>query len=241
MWRLPLLLLLFALLSLSQPAYFIDTIAGSDPSANAIALDDVRGVAVDSSGNLYVSDAARHRIVRIAVSGEMSVVAGTGKPGFSGDGGPAESAELNQPYGLTLDSSGNIYIADLQNARVRRIDPSGRIATVAGGGALSPAASSTALAIALKAPRNVAIDPAGNLFVSDFLDHRVLRITPDGRASVYAGTGAPGTAIESVPATSGALSYPAGLHATPAGELYVADSGNHAVRRISSEIGRAHV
>jgi len=225
----------FALLSLAQTPYVIETVAGSDAAANTIVLEDVRGTAADPSGNLYVSDAARHRVVRIASGGEMSVVAGTGKPGFSGDGGPAEAAELNQPYGVALDAAGNLYIADLQNARVRKVDRTGRISTVAGGGTLPPAISGAeATAVALKAPRNVAVDVTGNLYISDFLDHRVLLVAANGRMNVFAGTGAPGALQETIRATAGPLSYPAGLHVALSGELYVADSGNHAIRRIAS-------
>ncbi|MBS1825157.1 MAG: SMP-30/gluconolactonase/LRE family protein [Acidobacteria bacterium] len=236
MWRLPLFLLLFAALSPAQTSYLIETAAGSDATANALPFDDPRGIAVDPSGNVFLSDTARHRVIRIAVSGEMSVVAGTGKPGFSGDGGPADSAELNQPYGLALDSLGNLYIADLQNARVRKVDLAGRIVTVAGGGANSVTSGLEATAVALKAPRNVAVDSAGSLFISDFLDHRVLRVALSTRVSVLAGTGSPGAALDSVIATAGTLSYPAGLHITPSGEVYVADSGNHAIRRVTGSI-----
>ncbi|MFN7938535.1 MAG: hypothetical protein U0R19_34725 [Bryobacteraceae bacterium] len=236
MWRLPLFLFLFAALSLAQTSYLIETVAGSDSTTNALLFDDPRGVAVDPSGNVYISDTARHRVIRIAVSGEMSVAAGSGRPGFSGDGGPAESAELNQPYGLALDTAGNLYIADLQNARIRKVDLAGRIITVAGGGPSPVTSGLEATAVALKAPRNVAVDPAGNLYISDFLDHRVLRVALSTRISVFAGTGSPGAALDSASATTGTLSYPAGLYLTPSGELYIADSGNHAIRRVTGSI-----
>ncbi|MCC6365381.1 MAG: hypothetical protein IT165_17850 [Bryobacterales bacterium] len=232
-----LLLFLSGSLSFAQPPSFsIDTVAGSDPSSlPAASLQDVRGIASSPSGNVFFSDAARHQVFRVSTLGEVTVVAGTGKPGFSGDGGDAASAALNQPYGLAADAAGNLYIADLQNARVRRVDAKGRITTMAGGGALAVGAIPVpAAAASLKAPRNLAIDPAGNLYISDFLDHRVLRLGGDGNLTVVAGNGSPGPAADSTGALAGSLAYPAGIFLDSAGLLYIADSGNHAIRIVAA-------
>ncbi|MCC6393178.1 MAG: hypothetical protein IT167_21435, partial [Bryobacterales bacterium] len=163
-----LLLFLSAALSFAQPPSFsIDTVVGADPaSLPAASLQDVRGVAAGPSGTFFFSDAARHQVFRVSTLGEVTVVAGSGKPGFSGDGGDASSAALNQPYGLAADAAGNLYIADLQNARVRRVDAKGKISTVAGGGALAVGTIPVlAAAASLKAPRNLAVDTAGNLYI----------------------------------------------------------------------------
>lgn len=237
MLRLPLLFSFFAFISLAQTRFQIQTIAGSDPSSHTISIEDPRGSAADAAGNLYVSDAAKHQVIRISPSGQFTVIAGVGKPGFSGDGGPAKDAQLNQPYGLAIDPTGNLYIADLQNARVRKVDTNGRISTVAGGGTSPPTLSiQDATAVALKAPRNVAADLRGNLYISDFGDHRVLRLGPGGKLFVFAGTGSPGSAASVAVATAGALSFPAGVFVTAADTVFIADSGNHAIRRVDSGI-----
>ena len=117
--------------------YSIQTVAGSStngdggPAMNAL-LSQAEGIAVDSQGNIYIADAADNRIRQITPDGTIQTIAGSGIAGFAGDGGPASKALLNQPYGLAVDSSGNLYIADLGNARVRKISLDGNIQTVAG-------------------------------------------------------------------------------------------------------------
>src|SRR5579864_7287836 len=121
--------------------YTISTAAGSSwvgdngPALSAILLQ-AEGLASDFNGNLYIADAADHRVRRVAPDGTITTFAGTGVRGFSGDAGPATASQLNSPYGLATDPRGNLYIADLGNARVRRVTPDGNIATIAGGGSL---------------------------------------------------------------------------------------------------------
>jgi uncharacterized protein (TIGR03437 family) len=225
----------------SLPPFLIDSVAGSDPLSDggpaALAcLSDVRAIAVDPTGNIYFSDTARHRVLRIATGGSISIVAGNGAPGFDSDGRVATATALNLPYGVAIDPAGNLYIADLGNARLRRVSPDGRIQTIAGGGAL-PVTAANALAtdVALKGPRNVVVDGMGGVFFSDFLDHRILRISQDGRIHVVAGTGTQGATTDSVPGPLGYLSHPAGLAFDSTG-LYVADSGNHAIRKIAAGV-----
>src|ERR1700722_9381244 len=144
-----------------QPvAYTINTVAGSDwvgdggPAISGV-LVQAQGLATDGSGNLYIADAGDHRVRKVAANGVIETIAGTGILGFSGDGGPAAQARLNSPYGLALDPQGNLYIADLGNARVRRVAPDGTITTVAGGGALPAGEAnegSPAAILALSAP-----------------------------------------------------------------------------------------
>ncbi|MBI4907925.1 MAG: hypothetical protein HY820_30145 [Acidobacteria bacterium] len=239
-------LILTASFAFSAPTgsiYSIDTIAGVDPSRDfGIALntilEDAQGVAADPNGNLFIADTSRHRILRVSAAGVLSVVAGTGQAGFSGDNGPAETATLNQPYGLSLDSSGNLFIADFGNRRVRRLSPTGRIQTVAGGGSLSLSTSTQqALDVSLRGPRNLAIDPAtGTLYISDFLDHRILSVSATGVISVFAGTGSSGPSVDTVAASAAKFSSPAGLLALLDGTVLVADSGNHAIRKINAGV-----
>ncbi len=221
-------------------SYRIDTAAGSGwigdngPAIGALLLQ-AEGIAADMYGNLYVADAAGNRVREVTLAGTIITVAGTGVQGFSGDGGPASAAQLNSPYGLALDAGGNLYIADLGNGRVRRISSAGIITTVAGGGGLPAGGAndgSLATGAALLAPRNVALDGAGNLYISDFNGHRIYELTPGGSLVTVAGTGVQGFSGDGGPAPLAQLAYPAGLAVDRLGALYVADSQNHYVRKV---------
>ena len=153
-------------------SYTVATMAGSDwVGDNGLAtqalLFQAEGLATDAAGNLYIAEAQGHRVRQVSPSGVIRTIAGTGQAGFSGDGGPAAAAQLNAPYGLVCDNRGNLYIADLGNARVRRVARDGTIATVA--------------STPLISPRNLAIDLGGNLYISDFDGQRVYRITTTSR------------------------------------------------------------
>jgi len=221
-------------------SYIVQTVAGSDNTGNggsalSVALGQPEGIAVDQAGNVYVAEAANHRIRKIATDGSIQTIAGTGVAGFAGDGGPASAAQLNQPYGLALDSEGDLYIADLGNSRVREVAASGVIQTVAGGGAL-PATSTgqggPATTAQLMQPRNVAIDGSGSLYISDFGANQVYRVTSDGELSLVAGTGTAGFAGVGTSALMAQLNAPAGLAIDSTGALYIADSGNNQVRKV---------
>jgi uncharacterized protein (TIGR03437 family) len=223
-----------------RTVYRIETIAGSSSigdqgPAAAAQISTIQGVAMDRAGNLYLSDTDHHRVRRVSAAGVITTVAGNGTAGFSGDGGPATSAQLNLPYSVAVDSSGNLYIADLGNQRVRRVGTDGTIRTVAGDGrkAASPDGI-PGIQASLLSPRNLAVDDAGNLYISEFEGHRVRKIGSDGRISTAAGTGQSGYRGDGAAATSALLSYPAGLAVDRAGSLYIADSGNNRIRKVYS-------
>lgn len=211
-----------------QISYTIQTVAGSSavgdggPALSA-ALDDAEGVAVDLAGNLFIADAADHRVRKITLDGNISTVAGDGFPGFRGDGGPALGARLNTPYGIVVDHAGTLYIADLGNNRIRKVTPDGAISTVAG-------------TESLLAPRNVTVDAAGTLYISEFGAARVRRIRAGGVLETVAGTGTAGFAGDGGPASAAQLSYPAGLALDVAGNLYIADSSNHRIRKVAGGV-----
>ena len=140
---------------------------------------------------------------QVSRGGVIRTIAGTGQPGFSGDGGPASTAQLNSPYGLAFDIRGNLYIADLGNGRVRRVNSEGIISTVA--------------AAPLVSPRNLAVDGAGNLYISDFDGHAVYRVGPEGAM---------------IPLMNSGLRYPTAVVVDRAGALYIADSGHHLIRKL---------
>ncbi|MBF8306025.1 MAG: repeat containing protein, partial [Acidobacteria bacterium] len=207
---------------------------GDGGPAAAAVLGDVGGVAVDSSGNVYASDRRNDMVVKIAPSGVLRVVAGNGLQGFSGDGGPATSASLNSPRRLTVDAAGNLYIADAQNNRIRRVSPDGIINTVVGNGNGGFSGDGgPALSASLSVPRSVAVDAAGNLYIADGDNHRIRRVTPGGVITTVAGNGAAAFAGDGGPATSASFNLPNDVAVDAAGNLYVADVNNHRIRRVT--------
>ena len=195
------------------------------------------GVAVDGSGNLFLSDGTRIR--HVSASGIITALAGGLTPGFTGDGGPATAARLSGAYGLTVDSTGNVFVTDGANGRIRRVSPNGIITTVAGSGAVGPSVvptgdGGTAKRAYLRYPSSVAADRLGNVFITDSADHRIRRVSPDGTITTLAGTGAPGTSGDGGPAVDARLQWPAALILDAAGNLFFSDAGS-TVRRISAE------
>ena len=220
----------FLALAAPDTTYTVSTFAGGTycgdgGTATLAQLGSPEGLAADQAGNLYIADSIDHRVRKISPDGLITTVAGTGYPGFSGDGGPSQSSQLNAPYGLAADLAGNLYIADLGNARVRKITSDGLIETIAGGGVAG---------LTLSQPRNLALDSAGNLYFSDFGLHRVYKLSPAGVVSSVAGTGSPGAMGQGAPvqANVAPLNSPAGLAIDSSGALYIADSGNQQVRKV---------
>ncbi|MFH8401442.1 RICIN domain-containing protein [Streptomyces anulatus] len=221
----------------------ISTIAGSGagcsgdngPAASA-RLNCPREVAVDGAGTLYVTDAANHRVRKITADGTISTVAGTGTAGYSGDGGPATAARLNYPLGVTVDSSGVLYISDHSNNRVRKVTADGTISTIAGTGAAGfKGDDGPAVSAQLNRPYALAVNDEGVLFITDGNNHRVRKVTADGTISTVAGTGTAGYSGDSGPATSARLNLPLGVVVDSADNLYISDYNNHRVRKVTPD------
>ena len=192
-------------------------------------------VVTDSSGNLYVGDEYHAIVVKITPAGILTIVAGNGAYGFSGDGGPATSAGIGTIRGLALDAAGNIYLADTLNRRIRKVTSSGIISTVAGNGEVgSSGDGGPATSASFHDPSGLAVDQAGNLYIADYGDARVRKVTPDGTISALAGTGSAGFSGDGGPATRATLNSPWGLALDAAGDLYIADWGNNRVRMVST-------
>ncbi len=195
------------------------------------------GLAVERDGNLLLADFYNNRILRASLQGQITIVAGSTRAGFGGDGGLAGAATLNTPGGVAVDSAGNIYIADTGNNRVRKIAAdTGIITTVAGTGrAGASGIGGAATAAQLNADR-VALDAAGNLYIADRGNHRVLKVTTaTGIISIFAGTGVAGFRGDGGFATAAQLTAPSDINFDAAGNAYIADFGNGAVRRVTPQ------
>jgi len=160
-------------------------VAGDGGAATAAAMGGPTGLSVDASGNLYVSQPGSHRVRRVRGDGTISTYAGSGTAGFAGDDGPATAAQLFNPQGVKADGAGNLYIADNQNHRIRRVSAAGTISTVAGNGTLRFSGDGGAATLAsLSGPADVAIDSSNNLFISDLLAGRVRMVNPAAPGSI---------------------------------------------------------
>lgn len=210
------------------------------PAASASFYNPV-DVAVDGAGTVYVADASNNRVRKIAAgSGIVTTVAGNGSLAFGGDGGPATAASLWYPSAIALDSAGNLFIAEVNNDRVRRVDAqTGIITTVAGNGVNGFAGDGgPATSASLYYPYGVAVDSQGNLFIADLNNERVRRVdAATGTITTVAGNGTAGFSGDGGSATSAMLNMPAGLALDSAGNLFIADQGNGSIRRLDAVTG----
>jgi sugar lactone lactonase YvrE len=225
----------------------IQTIAGDGTAdfREGDGFDDARDMSLNYpsdvviSGNyLYIVDTKNHSIRKVDMSsGNLTTLAGNGIPGYSGDGGPAERAQLNYPWGITADDKNNLYIADADNHRVRKIDSKGIITTVAGNGAAGTEGDSgVATSAQLNLPNGVAIDKAGNLYISEAGNH-VIRKVDANTQSIFriAGTlGVAGFSGDGGHAVEAKLNNPKRIVVADDGVVYITDKGNHRIRKIDT-------
>jgi sugar lactone lactonase YvrE len=201
------------------------------------------GLAIDSKDNLYAAEYRGSAVWKIAADGSAAMIAGTGVPGFSGDGGPATAAQLNGPSGVTLGADGSLYIADTLNQRVRRIAPDGTISTFAGTGVSGFSGDGgPARAAQFFLPAQTLFDSAGSLYIADYGNSRVRVVSPAGIISTVAGNGLPDpppsryTQIgDGGPALDATFRTAASAAFGPSGELYVADVYGHRIRKIAPD------
>jgi sugar lactone lactonase YvrE len=227
----------------AQPG-IISTVAGTgipgfsgDGGAATLAkLNHPGQIAVDGAGNIYVAELNNNIIRKINTSGIISTIAGTGIAGFSGDGGPATAAKLNSPYSIAIDVAGNMYIGDFNNQRVRKINTSGIITTIAGngtggyGGDGGPATSAM-----LWNPGFLNVDGAGNVYVSDNQNQRIRKINIiTGIITTVAGNGTVGYSGDGGLATSARLCYPNGVFVDNPGNIYIGDAANNVIRKVNT-------
>ena len=193
------------------------------------------GIALDSFGNLFISDNDSNRVRKVDPSGIITTVAGNGVPGYAGDGGPATEAQLKSPLGIAVDTVGNLYIADLGNSRIRKVDPSGLIDTIAGGGSSGLLGDGgPAVSASLASPCNVAVDTSGNLYFTDSMANRLRKVDPSGTITTVAGSGKMGFSGDGFPATEARLNGPLSISVSASGNIYLGDSTNYRIRMIDT-------
>ncbi len=218
--------------------------SGDGGAANQAALSSPAGVAVDAAGNVYIADRVNNRIRKVAaVSGIISTVAGNGTIGYSGDGGQATAAELNNPLGIAVDAYGNIYIADAGNNCIRKVlANSGIISTIAGNGTAGFSGDNQlATAAQLNNPAGIALDISGNIYIADNLNNRIRKIAAGSQTiTTIAGGGiCPSGSFcgDSALAINAALYRPVGVTVDAAGNIYIADTGNNRIRLVTANGG----
>jgi uncharacterized protein (TIGR03437 family) len=227
-------ILIFVVVSASAVAQSIITTYAGAPyvfdgdgkRAVSAPLGEVAAVAVDAHGTVYVADPSNHMVMKFDPNGILTVVAGNGTPGNSGDSGPAASAALNQPRGLAIGAAGDLFIADSASSVIRRVAPGGVITTIAGTGKSGYSGDGAPAAGAqLNAPESLALDSAGNLYTADSGNHRIRKISTNGIITTVAGDG--------TPAAGASLNTPRGVAADQAGAIYISDTKNNRIRKLS--------
>jgi sugar lactone lactonase YvrE len=227
----------------------INTVAGTgDPGysgdgglATAAHVDQPFGIVIDSVGNIFIADIGENRVREVNHStGVITTIAGNGTAGYSGDGGAATSAQLNNPAGLAVDNNGNLFIADFSNNRIRKVNlATGVITTVAGNGVYGYNGDNLqATAAQLGQPYGVAVDATGNLFIADYANNRIREVNPTtGLISTVAGKGIPGYSGDGHAATQAELYFPTDVALDGSGNLYIADPSNNVIRMVNMATG----
>lgn len=243
---------IFLLLFLSIPSGFaqiINTIAGSGATgfsgdggqAILASINIPSAVSLDAQGNIFIADRDNHRIRKVdALTGTITTIAGTGVLGYSGDGGPAINAKIRSPLGIVVDASGNVYIADNGNSRVRKIDAvSGIITTIAGTGTFGYSGDGgLAVNAEMKHPSSICLDAIGNIYFSDYSNDNIRKIdVSTGIITTVAGTGVAGVSPDGGLAINSPLNEPYGVAVDVVGNLYFAERNNNKIRKVDATTG----
>jgi hypothetical protein len=212
------------------PSYF----AGDGGPARQASLRCPHSVVVDDRGGVIIADSGNDRIRRVDGTGIITTIVGTGESGFAGDGGPATRAKLSDPKGVAVDHDGNLLIADSLNNRIRKVDRSGVITTIAGTGVEADSGDGgSAVLASLTRPRTVAVADDGSILIAEPWANRIRKIDPQGMMSTVAGTGVAGFGGDGGPATRATLDTPRGVAGDHDGNVIIADSGNDRIQKFS--------
>jgi hypothetical protein len=210
--------------------------SGGQPTpgpATSSKLNSPFGLAVDGSGNVYIADSGNNRIDKVTPAGVLSIIAGTGNGGQPTPG-PATSSDLSFPSGVAVDGSGNVYIADTYNSQIDKVTPAGVLSIIAGTGNWASPTPGPATSSDLGGPYGVAVDGSGNVYIADSGNNRIDKVTPAGVLSIIAGTGNGGQPTPG-PATSSDLGNPYGVTVDALGNVYIADSGNNKIDKVTPD------
>jgi sugar lactone lactonase YvrE len=225
-------------LSLQAGQPVINTLAGysgqgyADGAAEAARFFQPLGVAADRAGDLFIADTANHTIRKLTADGRVSTLAGLAGVSGSVDG-TADAARFNQPQGIAVDTGGNVYVGDTGNNTIRKINPAGMVSTLAGLAGVAGSSNGIGSGALFSQPAGVALDSSTNLYVADYGNSTLRKITPAGSVSTLAGS--PGDVGTNNGTGAGAQFYlPQGVAVDGSGNIYVADSANHAIRKVTS-------
>ena len=207
----------------------IDASGNVTTLAPATPFNSPNGLTLDASGNVYIADSGSSRILKMDTNGNVTVLAGASSSGSTNGQGTA--ASFNFPTGLAVDASGNVFVADMSNNLIRKIDPSGNVTTFAGSGTQG-SANGLGTAASFKSPRGLALDASGNLYVADSGNNLIRKIDASGNVTTLAGSGVQGAV--NAQGTTASFTAPSGVSLDKSGNVYVADRGNNLIRKIDT-------
>ena len=205
------------------------TVSSTNATGTSASFWNPGGVAIDASGNIYVADYSNNKIRKITSAGVVTTLAGNGTAGSIDATGT--NATFNGPVGLAVDASGNVYVADVANHKIRKITPAGAVTTLAGSGTAG-SVDATGTSASFNRPDGVAVDALGNVYVSDYVNNKIRKVTPGGVVTTFAGSNTPGYSDGT--GTAAKFNLPLGVGLDVSGNLYVADGNNNMIRKITS-------